>query len=167
MSLKSMIRSVAGGPKNGKTRLEAETVEDDEDDKAEGEPPKEDDDEDAAEGDPPKEDDEDDDDAPPESARSGRGADASVAKKVLELPSAKGREKLAHELAFTPGMSVKRADRFLQAAPKGGGRLAEAMAGRDVNPGSGGSGGGGKGDVADRMAANFAAAGGSTRLRKA
>ena len=163
MSLKSMIRSVAGGPKNGKTRLEAETVEDDEEDQAEGDPPKEDDDEETAEGDDAPKDDEDD--APPESARSSGGVSASVAKKVLELPSAKGREKLAHELAFTPGMTVKTADRLMSAAPKGGGRLAEAMAGRDVNPGAGG-GGGGKGDVADRMAANFASAGGSTRLRK-
>lgn len=40
------------------------------------------------------------------------------AKAILALPEAKGREQLAHKLAFTAGMSVKTAKGLLAASPK-------------------------------------------------
>lgn len=56
--------------------------------------------------------------------------DAKVAKAVLGLPEAKGREQLAQELAFTPGMTTAKAQRLLAAAPKGGkGQLASTLSG--------------------------------------
>ena len=174
MGLKDKITAILSGrgSANAKLKRLGAAVAEDEDDKtavgaeddeeetsAEGEEDKpKDDEETAAEGEEDKPEDEDEDGP-------AAGASLKTAKAILDLPSAKGREKLARELAFA-GMSVKTADRLLSAAPKAGGRLTEAMAGRDVNPGSG-AGAGGKGDTADRMASNFAAAGGSTRLRKA
>ncbi|PHY12831.1 hypothetical protein CSW58_10040 [Caulobacter sp. B11] len=62
---------------------------------------------------------------------------AATAKAVLDLPEAKGREKLAKKLAFTPGMSVKTAQGLLSAAGKET-SLADRMQGRDPNLTSGG-----------------------------
>jgi len=59
-------------------------------------------------------------------------ANATVAEAVLDLPEAKGREKLARKLAFTPGMTVKQAKDLLSASPKGE-TLADRMRGRDPN----------------------------------
>ncbi len=59
--------------------------------------------------------------------------DAKVAKAVLNLPEAKGREGLAQALAFTPGMTAARAGRLLSSAPKGSGKgqLASVLAGSE------------------------------------
>lgn len=79
----------------------------------------------AAEGDdPPPADDEDDD------AEGAPAADAKVASAVLDLPEAKGREKLAKKLAFQPGMSVAMAKDLLSSAAKES-TLADRMNGRD------------------------------------
>lgn len=63
----------------------------------------------AAGASPDGEDDEDEGDPP----------DAKTAKAILDSPQAKGREPLARELAFTPGMSLATAERLMAKAPKG------------------------------------------------
>lgn len=70
--------------------------------------------------------------------------DARTAKAIMDLPQARGREKLARSLAFTRGMTVRRASRLLADAPRGE-TLASRMNGRDprVTP-SGARAGGGK-----------------------
>lgn len=64
--------------------------------------------------------------------------DAKVAKSILASPHAKGRENLAQNLAFEPGMTLEKAETLLKSAGKGGG-LASRMEGRDpaVTPGGG------------------------------
>ncbi|WP_271145354.1 S49 family peptidase [Brevundimonas sp. NIBR10] len=57
--------------------------------------------------------------------------DAKVAKAILNHPEAKGREDMAQDLAFTPGITEARAVRLLSKAPKGAGKgqLASVLAG--------------------------------------
>lgn len=63
--------------------------------------------------------------------------DAKVAKSILNSPEAKGREPLARELAFEPGMTLARAETLLKASARGGG-LDSRMEGRDPNVTHGG-----------------------------
>ncbi len=77
-------------------------------------------------------------DAPPEEPEAGgeggegdeEQVDAKVAKSILDSPEAKGRENLARELAFTPGMTLDRAETLLKASGKTN-SLGDRMAGRD------------------------------------
>lgn len=73
--------------------------------------------------------------------------DAKVAKSILDSPEAKGRENLARELAFTPGMNLERAEKLLKASAKGGG-LGSRMEGRDPNVAHSGGKPGPKGEAA-------------------
>lgn len=53
---------------------------------------------------------------------------ARMAKAILALPEARGREQLAQALAFTPAMTASRARSLLAAAPKGGqGQLGKVL----------------------------------------
>lgn len=67
--------------------------------------------------------------APDEGEEDGaETVDAKVARAVLALPEAKGREALAQQLAFEPGMTVAKAKSFLSAAGKSstlGGRMTD------------------------------------------
>lgn len=67
--------------------------------------------------------------------------DAKVARAILALPEAKGREAMAQRLALKPGMTVAEAKADLASAPKGGSPLDAAMQGRDPNLSAQGGGG--------------------------
>lgn len=120
------------GEDDGDEDAEGETDEDEASDGAGGDEP-------AAEG--------DDDDADEDGE-----VDAKVAKAVLALPEAKGREALAHNLAFTPGMTVSRARKALASAPKAS-RLSERMQGQDPGLSSDGGSGDATGDARLKAAA--------------
>lgn len=65
-------------------------------------------------------------------SRKGKGAkkvNAAIGQRILALPQARGREKLAAQLALTPGMSVATAKGLLAAAPK-----ASRLEGNVVDP---------------------------------
>ena len=110
---------------------------DEEDASAETDDDKEKDEEEAsAETDDDKDDDEKDDD---KSAKIGKRIDAAFA--LLKSPEAKGRDKLATELAEAVAhgeMTSARAKSILAAAPKGRGLLQESMDGKDMNVGPSG-----------------------------
>lgn len=104
-------------PETEEDEDEPAASEDDDDPAAEGD---EDDDDPAAEGDEDEEAEDDDEEI-----------DAKTARAIVRLPEAKGREGLAQQLAFTPGMTRGRARRLLAAAPKASaarGQLASTLA---------------------------------------
>lgn len=78
--------------------------------------------------------------------------DARTAKAIMDLPQARGREKLARSLAFTSGMTVRKASKLLSAAPRGD-TLASRMSGRDPRVTPSGSRGGSAGKPSDRLLA--------------
>jgi capsid assembly protease len=90
--------------------------------------------EDPVEGAEGEDDEEDTAGEPAPEAEGGEGdeeqVDAKVAKSILDSPEAKGRDNLARELAFTPGMTLEKAEKLLKASGKTGG-LADRMEGRD------------------------------------
>lgn len=107
-----------------------------EEDRPEGE--EDDNDPDAETGD----EDEDAEDDEEEPSAKAKGNSAGFA--LVGSTAARGREKLAAELGRKVAdgkMTYGEAKKLLGAAPKGG-RLGEAMRGRDVNPGAGGGGSG-------------------------
>jgi ClpP class serine protease len=122
---------------------EAENEEDDADAEADDEEPAAETDEDDAGA----ESDDEEDDVDAEDDDEGE-VNARVARQVLALPEARGREALAQELAFEPGMTVSRARRLLGKAPKKT-ALSERMQGRDPAVRPGGAASGYKGNKAD------------------
>lgn len=79
-------------------------------------------------------------------------ADAmATAQAVLDLPEAKGRERLAKKLAFEPGMTVARAKGLLAAAGKDS-RLADRVSGNADIRGDGGKPDAGAALIADAKA---------------
>lgn len=119
---------------------EDETAEGEDDEEAQGDEPSADDEgaegEDAGEPEAADGDDDDSEAAAEDDEDEGK-VDARTARAIMNLPQARGREKLANRLAFTPGMTVKQAGRLLSDAPRGD-RLADRMQGRDPNLTSGG-----------------------------
>lgn len=159
MSLSSIIRAVAGGPKKT-NRAEGDKPEEDmEDDvpvtddeeNAEGDKPQ---DEETAEGDqPPEEDAEDDEDGEPKAAswRKGKAAGSKAERSrmaaILGNPAADANPQLAAHLAFATSMKSADAVATLKASGPGapaGGKLAGKMAGAN-QPRLGGSSAGASG----------------------
>ncbi|MBA5779521.1 hypothetical protein H2509_20515 [Stappia sp. F7233] len=120
--------------KGGNPARASETAAEGEDEEEEDQPVAEGEDEE--EQDDEANTDEGDDEEENTSARAGNSTiDAAFG--LLRSPEAKGRDKLAAELAEDVAkgrMSAERAKRLLAAAPKKG-TLADAMEGRDRNPG--------------------------------
>ena len=142
MSMSSIIRAVAGGPKTN-TRAEGDQPEEDmeddipesdDEDSAEGDQPEENQDE-SAEDDEPEEDasDEDDGDEPKAAASksfaAGRKAERQRMAAILGNPAADGNPKLAAHLAFATTMKASDAVSALKAGGSTGGKLAGKMAG--------------------------------------
>lgn len=172
MSLSSIIRAVAGGPK--KNRAEGDKPEEDmeddipvsdDDENAEGDDPKEgtegDEPEENAEGDDPADDAEDEDDGEPKAASwrkgkaAGRKAERTRMAAILGNPAADTNPKLAAHLAFATDMKAGPAVAALKAAGPGaaaGGKLAGKMAGAN-QPRLGGSTAQGAATPGDRLVA--------------
>jgi hypothetical protein len=175
MSMSSIIRAVAGGPKN--TRAEGETPEEDDADEfppsddtenAEDSTPKEDE---TAEDDAPTEEDaeEGDEEEPKASAAAfaaGRKAERKRIGAIMGNPAADANPQLAAHLAFATSMRSDAAVAALKASGTVGGKLAGKMAG-SAQPRLGGSAQGGSGAASqpERIAAHAAAIIESKRAR--
>lgn len=137
------------------TAAEADAAEDDDEEDEQASAAAEDDEED--EDGMAEDDDEEEESASASAARPSRTRQAFA---LIRSPEAKGREKLATALAEDVAegrLTAKRAKALLACAPKAS-RLADAMAGKDVNPGPSGGGGQGNGKLsaADQQLVNFA-----------
>ncbi|MBC7280029.1 hypothetical protein [Hoeflea sp.] len=172
MSLSSIIRAVAGGPKTN-TRAEGDKPEEDmeddvpvtdDDENAEGDEPQDDEN---AEGDQPEEEDAEGDEGEPKAASwrkgkaAGRKAERSRMAAILGNPAADANPQLAAHLAFATDMKSADAVLALKASCPGaaaGGKLAGKMAGAN-QPRLGGSAAGAAGPQSqpERIAAHAAA----------
>lgn len=173
MSLSSIIRAVAGGPKKT-NRAEDDKPEEnmendipvtDDEENAEGDDPKEDaegdEPEENAEDDEPADDAEDEDDGEPKAASwrkgkaAGRKAERARMAAILGNPAADANPQLAAHLAFATDMKSGPAIATLKASGPGapaGGKLAGKMAGAN-QPRLGGSAASGAATPGDRLVA--------------
>ena len=120
MSLKDRLAAILASEDDEQTKLasiEAAAAADDDEDENENEDEAEDSEDDT--GASSEEDDDNDDEEEEDDDEENASASAGIktAKVILNLPEAKGRESLARELAFEPGITAKRAKRLLSASP--------------------------------------------------